>query len=146
MHESAGQPGDHVTAAAFAAVLLALLAAHHIGDHWVQTDTQAQGKGERSAAGARHCAAHVASYTACTALASALAWWALDLPVTPAGFVLAQVLSAVTHYWADRRFTLAWLCARLGKAGYYERGGAYQLDQSWHWLWLTVAAGAMVAV
>lgn len=135
-----------MTAAAFAAVLLALLAAHHVGDHWVQTDTQAQGKGERSAAGVRHCAAHVVSYTVCTALASGLAWWALDLPVTWAGFAAAQVLSATTHYWADRRFTLAWLAAKLGKAPYYERGGAYQLDQSWHWLWLTVAASAMVAL
>lgn len=133
-----------MTAAAFAAVLLALLAAHHVGDHWVQTNTQACGKGERSAAGARHCAAHVASYTACTMLAAALAWWVLDLHVSPAGFFAGQLVSAVTHYWADRRFTLAALCARLGKAGYYERGGAYQLDQSWHWLWLTVAAGLTV--
>lgn len=133
-----------MTAAAFAAVLLALLAAHHIGDHWLQTTTQAHGKGERSAAGARHCAAHVASYTACTTLAAALAWWALGLHVSPAGFVAGQALSAVTHYWADRRFTLAWLCARLGKTVYYENGGAYQLDQSWHWAWLTVAAALTV--
>lgn len=135
-----------MTAAAFAALLLALLAAHHVGDHWVQTDRQAQGKGARGAAGARHCAAHVASYTACTALAAALAWWALGLEISPVGFVAGQLVSATTHYWADRRFTLAWLAAKLGKTPYYERGGAYQLDQSWHWLWLTVAAGAMVAV
>lgn len=134
-----------MNAAAFAAVLLALLAAHHVGDHWVQTDTQACGKGERGAAGARHCAAHVASYTVCTVLAAALAWWALGLDLSLAGFVAGQLLSAVTHYWADRRFTLAWLAARLGKAPYYERGGAYQLDQTWHWAWLTVAAGVMVA-
>jgi len=133
-----------MTAAAFAAVLLALLAAHQVGDHWVQTNHQAQGKGERSTAGARCCAAHVASYTACTMLAAGLAWWALGLDVSPAGFVAGQLLSAVTHYWADRRFTLAALCARLGKSEYYERGGAYQLDQSWHWLWLTVAAGLTV--
>jgi hypothetical protein len=146
MHESAGQPGDHVTAAAFAAVLLALLAAHHIGDHWVQTDHQATGKGARGAAGARHCAAHVASYTVCTALAAGLAWWALELPITLTGFAVAQGLSAVTHYWADRRFTLAWLAAKVRQAPYYENGGAYQLDQAWHWLWLTVAAGVMVAL
>jgi hypothetical protein len=110
----------------------------------VQTDHQAQRKGERGVEGAAHCAAHVFSYTVCTTLAAALAWWALGLEVTPAGFVAGQALSAVTHYWADRRFTLAWLCARLGKAGYYERGGAYQLDQSWHWGWLTVAAALTV--
>jgi hypothetical protein len=68
--------------------------------------------------------------------------------------VAGQLVSAVTHYWADRRTTLARLADALGKGGYYRLGaprpgrddnlslgtGAYALDQSWHWLWLGVAA------
>ena len=131
-------------AAAFAALLLALLAAHHVGDHWLQTHRQAQAKGARDRAGALACLAHVASYTACTVVFGALAWWLLDLPISPVGFAAGQVLSALTHYWTDRRFTLAWLARLVDKGEYYANGGAYALDQSFHWLWLTVAAGVTV--
>lgn len=31
-------------------------------------------------------------------------------------------MSAITHYWADRRFTLAWFAAVLGKSEFYELG------------------------
>lgn len=133
-----------MTAAAFAALLLALLAAHHVADHWVQSSAQAAAKGARDRSGALACLAHVASYTACTVAFGALAWWLLALPISPWGFAAGQVLSAVTHYWADRRFTLAWLARVLGKDEYYKSGGAYALDQSFHWLWLTVAAGVTV--
>ena len=131
-------------AATFAAFLLVQLAAHQVGDHWIQTNHQAVTKGERSRAGTLACLRHVATYTAATAGAGALAWWLLALEISPAGFAAGQAISAITHYWADRRFTLEWMAARLGKSGYYANGGAYQLDQSWHWLWLAVAAMATV--
>lgn len=138
----------------FAVVLPALLVAHNVADHWVQTGHQAAYKGQRGNAGRRACAAHVASYTAVTALVVALLSLVLDLDVSPVGFVVGQLVSAVTHYWADRRFTLAALARLTGHTPFYVLGaprsgrddnpslgtGAYALDQAWHWLWLLVAA------
>jgi hypothetical protein len=69
-----------------------------------------------------------------------------------AAVVLALALDALSHYWADRRSTLAWLADWLdrtvspGKADFFRLGGprpgrddaphlgtgAYALDQSWH--------------
>lgn len=141
-------------AVSFAAVLPTLLVAHNVADHWAQTDHQARRKGLLGAEGRRACAAHVATYTLVTAVAVAVTWAALGLSLTIGGFVAGQLISAVTHYWADRRFTLAGLCTRLGKSNFYQLGaprpgrddnpslgtGAYALDQSFHWLWLFVAA------
>ncbi|WP_235557895.1 hypothetical protein [Sphaerimonospora mesophila] len=67
---------------------------------------------------------------------------------------LALTLDAVSHYWADRRYTLAALAARLGSGEFYRLGrprpghddnptlgtGSYALDQAWHIGWLWVAA------
>jgi putative flippase GtrA len=135
-----------VAAADFSALLLALLVAHQVADHWVQTDEQARLKRLRGRVGVLACLRHVASYTACTALAGVAAWQVFDLRVSMAGFLAGQLASAVTHYWADRCFTLEWVAGKLGKSGYYANGGAYQLDQSFHWFWLTVAAGLAVAI
>lgn len=158
------------SAVTFAVLLPALLVAHNVADHWVQTSHQAGVKGQPGRPGRWACAAHVATYTAVTAAAVGLLWGAFDLSIHPAGFVVGQLLSAVTHYWADRRFTLARLCDRLGKGEFYNLGkprdrtvtagfvsieggmartpidiptlgtGAYALDQSWHWAWLGAAA------
>ncbi|MEV0404982.1 hypothetical protein [Actinoallomurus sp. NPDC050550] len=83
------------------------------------------------------------------------------LSMTWTGFILGQVISAVTHYWADRRSTLRGLAEKLGKTAFYRLGaprtgtdkdgkerddnpslgtGAYALDQSWHKLWILIAA------
>jgi hypothetical protein len=145
-----------VTASAvtFAVVLPALLVAHNVADHWVQTNHQAVTKGQRGKAGRVACAAHVATYTAVTAVVVGLVWLVFGLDVSLLGFVAGQVVSAVTHYWADRCHTLAALAARIDKGSLYVLGapragrddnpslgtGAYALDQSWHWLWLFVAA------
>src|SRR5690242_21078110 len=42
----------------------ALYAAHQVGDHWVQTQDQADRKGRPGAEGRITCAAHVMTYTA----------------------------------------------------------------------------------
>ncbi|GAA4033865.1 DUF3307 domain-containing protein [Streptomyces plumbiresistens] len=137
-------------AVTFAAYFVALWVAHEVADHWAQTHHQALTKGHRSRAGARSCLMHVTTYTALTAALGGLVWVVLDLQISLAG----QLVSAVTHYWADRRYTLAWLADRLGKSRYYVLGaprqghddnttlgtGAYALDQSWHHFWLFVAA------
>lgn len=138
----------------FTATAVTLWAAHAVADHFVQTHGQALGKGARTPSGVRACLAHVTTYTAVTAALVGLVWHQLQLPISPAGFVAGQLLSAVTHYWADRRYTLAGLARRLGKEAYYNLGapreghddnptlgtGAFQLDQAWHLFWLFAAA------
>lgn len=138
----------------FAVVLPALLVAHGVADHWFQASRQAACKGLPGWPGRRACAAHVATYTAVTAGVVALVWGVFSLPITPLGFVAGQLVSALTHYWADRRSPLRWLARRTGRAGFYALGaprpgrddnpslgtGAYALDQSFHAGWLLVAA------
>jgi hypothetical protein len=119
----------------FAATFAALFAAHQLGDYWVQTDHQAITKGEAGAAGRRACAAHVATYTATTGAAVAGASRVLRLRVGWRGWLAGQVVSAVTHYAADRREHGALFRAAdaLGKGTFArERGGAPLLDQAWH--------------
>jgi hypothetical protein len=149
------QKGENIMlAATFAAVAFTLHVGHHLGDYWAQTDHQSSNKGKPGWQGRIACAKHVASYTAITAGLVALVNWLLHLDITLAGFILGQTVSAVSHYWADRRFTLAKLCKLLGKEKFYRMGspradkddnitlgtGAHYLDQSWHIGWLFIAA------
>lgn len=141
-------------AVTFAATLPTLLVAHNVADHWVQTSHQAVTKSSASWPGRAACASHVATYTAVTAGGVGLIWTVLGLPISTVGFVLGQLASAATHYWADRRSTLARFAELVGNGQFYRLGtprtgkddtphlgtGAYALDQSWHWLWLFVAA------
>lgn len=143
-----------MSAAVFAAIFAGLYAAHSFGDHWVQTHGQACGKGAPTRAGRLACARHVATLTLTKAVALGLVMlvtgFRLDGPWLAAGLLV----DAASHYWADRRFTLAALAERLGKGDFYRMGsprpgtadaphlgtGAYALDQSWHVLWLFLAA------
>jgi hypothetical protein len=102
------------TAGIFAASAIALYAAHHVGDYWVQTDHQAAHKGQEGHAGRRACLGHVVTYVATqsaflavTAIVLGLRWgfW----PST-----VALLISGVTHYLADRReFGIMFRLARL---------------------------------
>ncbi len=111
----------------------------------MQTSHQAAHKGSPGWVGRWACVKHVATYTATLAVAvAAVAWW-LGLDLGPGWVVAGLVVSAVTHYWADRRTTLARLADRLGLGGFYKAGtglasGAAHLGQAWHWVWLGVAA------
>lgn len=148
-------------AAVFAAVYAALHVAHSVGDHWVQTRCQTMHKGEPGWAGRLACARHVATLTLTKGLLLAPVVLLLDLPVTAAGLAIGLGLDAGSHYWADRRTTLARLAALVGKGEMHALGtaqhpaapvtaegtpaahlgtGAYALDQSWHMLWLGIAA------
>ncbi len=145
----------------FTAVFIALLVGHEVGDHWTQTQHQADGKAGDGWPGRLCCAAHVASYTATQLVAVSAVWLVLDVPVSPAGLSAGLAVSAVTHYWADRRIPLRRLAARIGptKLAFYELGapragrddnpslgtGAYALDQSWHKGWLFVSALVVAA-
>lgn len=143
-----------MTAGMFAAVFVALYAAHQVADHWVQTHWQANTKGKPGWPGRAACAAHVLTYTATAMVFLAAETVALDMPL-PIGRVAAGLaVSAVSHYWADRRTTLARLAAWTGHGEFWRLGaprpdrddnpslgtGAYAMDQSWHIGWLFIAA------
>lgn len=141
----------------FAVMLATLYAAHQVGDQWVQTHAQAcakGGRGQHQRAGQAACARHVAGLTVTKAVMLALTC-ALTGTRMPIGRLTAALaVDAASHYWADRRYTLAALAQRLGKSGYYQIGqprpgrddnttigtGAYALDQAWHIAWLWAAA------
>ncbi|GGK11463.1 hypothetical protein GCM10010124_00120 [Pilimelia terevasa] len=142
------------TAVTFAAVFAAVYAAHMVADHWVQTDHQARTKGAPGWAGRLSCAVHVATYTLTAVVAVAAVAWRCGLDLDPARVTVALLVSAVSHYIADRRTPLLWLAVRTGSARFVALGapragrddnpclgtGAYALDQSWHVGWLAVAA------
>ncbi|WP_393916472.1 hypothetical protein [Halostreptopolyspora alba] len=127
---------------------------HRIGDHWVQTHTQALTKAQPGRGGRRACAKHVATLTLTQLVLLALVAMVTGIDIHPAAAVVALTVNASTHYWADRRTTLHALARAIGKDGFYQLGsprpghddnphlgtGAYQLDQDWHGFWLLIAA------
>lgn len=148
--------------AVFAAVFAALYAAHTVGDHWYgQTHRQALGKGARTPQGVRHCLGPVLLLAGHKAAALTALCFVTGLRLPLLAAAIGLLVDGVSHYWADRRYTLQRLAERTGKAGFYQLGqprpghddahhlgtGAYALDQSWHigWLFITaliIAAGA----
>ena len=154
-------------AATFAAVFVALYVGHTVGDHWVQSSCQAATKGLSGWTGRLACGRHVLSLTLTKVLALSAVVLVLDVSVTAVGLVLGLGLDGASHYWADRRTTLARLATRCGKGEFYRLGtpahpahpvtvdgayaptlgtGAYALDQSWHMLWLGIAALILAAL
>ncbi|MEV7500623.1 DUF3307 domain-containing protein [Streptomyces sp. NPDC093018] len=147
-------------AAAFAAVFVALFVAHSVGDHWVQTSHQSMTKGRPGWVGRLADARHVATLTLTKLTFLLVTSWSLGLRLSVLGVAAGLTVDAVTHWWADRRTTLARLAEALGLGGFYRLGapraghddnpslgtGAYALDQSFHHLWLLVAALVIAAV
>jgi hypothetical protein len=142
------------SAAHFAAVFAALYAAHQVGDHWIQTHHQACGKGATGWPGRLACAGHVATLTLTKAAALLALVLVTDISLSPPAFLAGLAVDAVSHYWADRRVTLARFAEAVGKGGFFRMGaprpdtddqphlgtGAYALDQSWHIGWLFITA------
>ncbi|PWI43302.1 DUF3307 domain-containing protein [Streptomyces sp. ICBB 8177] len=149
------------TPAAFATVFAALFVAHSVGDHWVQTSRQAADKGRPGWPGRLADARHVATLTLTKAVLLALVAGVLGLHLRVLGLVVGFAVDAASHWWADRRSTLAWLAKVTRNSEFHELGtpahpaapataaggyaptlgtGAYALDQSWHHLWLLIAA------
>lgn len=151
---------------ALVSVFIALFVGHSVADHWVQTGCQAVEKGfgppGASSAEVRHgqlaCLRHVLTLSATKWLLVLaivvpfhvkLNWWQL---------AAGLLIDAVSHYWADRRWTLEKLARSryLNKGEFYDQGtdlvdragerrphigtGRYALDQSWHHLWLLIGA------
>ncbi|AEW95899.1 MULTISPECIES: DUF3307 domain-containing protein [Streptomycetaceae] len=148
-------------ATTFAAVFIALYVAHSVGDHWVQTSAQSAAKCRPGWAGRLADARHVATLTLTKVVLLLPVAAALGLRLSAFGLVAGLGVDAVTHWWADRRTTLAWLAKVTGQSEFYRLGtpahpahpttadgkpaahlgtGAYALDQSFHHLWLLVAA------
>ena len=152
----------HTTAAlVFTTVFAALYTAHLVGDHWVQSTAQSLAKGRPGAVGRWACTRHVLTLTATKALVLAPVALVLDLPLTVAGLALGLGLDALSHWWCDRRFTLERLARLVGRSEFYALGtgahplhpvtakgepaahmgmGSYQLDQSFHVLFLLAAS------
>jgi len=126
----------------FVVTLAVLYPAHQVADHWIQTHTQACGKAAPGWAGWRANLAHVTTYTATLAAVLALvAWRYPGLGYTPALVVAGLLVNGASHAFADRRAPLRALAVAMGKRSYWDApGGAYQLDQSWHYGWLLLAA------
>lgn len=115
-------------AATFTAVFVALLVAHHLADHWIQTGADAARKGDHDRAGQWACARHVTTYTLTTTLLTLAVVHLLDLPATGWGIAAGQAWSAVTHYAIDRRWTLARLAAWAGKTDFHRLGQPRRLE------------------
>ncbi|WP_329446879.1 transcriptional regulator [Streptomyces canus] len=143
-----------MNAATFAAVFIALYVAHSVGDHWVQTSHQSAHKGRPGWVGRLADARHVATLTLTKLAVLIPAATVLGLQLSVPGILAGLTVDAASHWWADRRTTLAWLARVTGKGEFYRLGapragrddnphigtGAYALDQSFHHLWLLVAA------
>lgn len=133
-------------AAAFAATFTALYASHAVIDHWAQSDHEAATKGKRGREGRRACASHSLKHAAGSAAALGLASRATGLRPSLPHAAAGIALSAASHYWADRRFTLEHLAALAGQRNLYRLGaprpdrddnptlgtGAYAMDQAFH--------------
>ncbi|MCZ4124346.1 transcriptional regulator [Streptomyces sp. H39-S7] len=155
-----------MSAATFAAVFIALYVAHSVGDHWVQTSHQSLTKGKPGWVGLLADARHITTLTATKVALLLPAAAVLGLHLSALGLVVGLGVDAVSHGWADRRSTLAWLARVTGKAQFYQLGtdtvhattaadgitgkhigtGAYALDQSFHHFWLLIAALVIAAV
>lgn len=141
-------------------IWLALYTGHQIADYWLQTRAQAYGKGGYGRAGRLATLRHVAVHVAVKVLAVTVLWAAVGLHVAVWPLALGLAVDAASHYWADRRSTLLWLATAMDKIGpfgmadFYRLGaprpgrddnpsmgtGAAALDQSWHMVWLFIAA------
>lgn len=124
------------------AAFAALFAGHWIGDHWAQSNHQAQTKGARNHSGWRACAAHVATLTLCQIAALVVVALYTDTVFGLVNLVIGLTVNSISHFWCDRRSTLeglAYALHRTGKHEYY-RVGAPQLDQAFHMGFLLLAA------
>lgn len=130
-------------------VYVLLHASHEIADHWVQRHHQALRKGAPDGDGRRACAAHVVALTATQAFALAAGARMVGEHLNARRVAAGLAVNAASHYWADRRTTLARLADATGKGEFYRLGdskaaptgtGAYALDQAWHTAWLAVTA------
>lgn len=153
--------------AVFAGLFAALYAGHTVGDHWVQTSCQAVekaygppslGQTEVTRRGQLACLRHVLTLTLTKLVLAGAVVVAFHVKLNVWQATAAVLVDAGSHYWADRRWTLERLARRrwINKGEFWDQGtdlvnsggrpvphigtGKYALDQSWHALWLFIAA------
>lgn len=127
----------------FTFALIVMYVGHKVGDHWVQTDTQAVDKGEGGPAAWLASLRHVATLTATIAALLALSAWLLDVHLDAPRVAAGLVFNAATHWFIDLRWPLKRLAAdHLGKSGWIRSDptALYNLDQSAHLLFLLFTA------
>lgn len=127
----------------FAAVFVALFAAHHLGDHVLQTDHQAAAKTQPGRPGWVAMVGHLATYHAAAVVAlGALAL--AGVPLSVAGCLAGLAFSAMTHGFLDRRWPVQWILRATGSprfaASTTPLHGGYLADQSLHIVCLFVSA------
>lgn len=136
-------------ATVFPALFIALYVGHDIGDHWIQQWEEVRDKGKPGWVGRLACTRHVTTLTLTKIVALTGVTVFLGLHINLWAVTIALLVDALSHYWADRRFTLKALADKVRKGGFYAVGdpaiapcgsGAYALDQSWHLAWLLIAA------
>ena len=129
-------------ATVLAATLAALIPAHAFADHWVQTDSQATGKGGEGWPARFADLRHVLTYTATLAVTLAVVDWRCHLAYDVPRVAFALLFNGITHYIADRRTPVRHAALALGKAGWLKNDpeALYKLDQSWHYAFLLVTA------
>ena len=129
---------------AFLVALAALLVAHQLGDHVLQTDRQAGDKAGQGASAVRAMAGHLAGYHVAAAALLLGTFSVLDLPLTWLGVAAGLAFSALTHGLLDRRWPVRALLVRTGSARFAESTapvcGMYAADQALHQAALLISA------
>lgn len=128
----------------FATVLPALLVAHNVGDHIVQTDDQAAHKATRGVGGWRAMAGHVGGYTATSAAALAATSAVTGVRPSWRATALGLAFSAATHALIDRRWPVTAVLRATRSPRFAEMTGPlhgpYLADQALHHGCLLIAA------
>jgi hypothetical protein len=134
------------TAAVTAVAFVALYAGHQLGDHAIQTNTAAMGKGAPTSdllaagvhpwTGWNACLRHVGTYAIVQAVTLGLA--CVVAPLRWHGIVAALAVSASTHAVIDRRWIVRMVIQAKGCHAWRE--APYHIDQSLHVGALLVAA------
>lgn len=135
-----------MTDALFAALFVALYAAHQLGDHvFGQADWMADRKADPGWDGWKALGAHLACYHLVQVIAVGAAVGVLGLPLSPAGAGAGLAVSVASHGLWDRRTPVRWLLVRtrsprLAALASGGMNGLYLADQSLHIGCLFVAA------
>ncbi len=140
----------------FGTIMGALIAAHYLGDYFVQTHVQAANKGRRGTRlfnyiGRIHCLWHALTYTVTLGIVLLLVFDVSGVELTTQTQLImwsVLVLNGVTHYVIDRRWTLEAFARLIGKGDWIDNDpeALPKLDQAAHIVLLGVVAFVLTAI
>lgn len=140
----------------FGTIMGALIVAHYLGDYFVQTDRQAQLKGQRGSRGHNsvgrwHCFWHAVTYTLTMMFVLLSVLRVSHVDVTGRVHLIVAVVlivNGITHYVIDRRWTLDTFARAIGKGGWIDNDpeALPKLDQAAHLVLLGVSAYVLTAL